>query len=73
MDVGYSVHQVSGPRVDNESVNQMRNVGGMVPGFVADIISCEAGKGVLLTTTTEPTLEALDVKLNALLLRFNQA
>ena len=72
MDVGYSVHQISGPRVDNESVNQMRNVGGTVKGFVAEIISCE-GKGVLLTTTTEPTLEALDVKLNALLERFKKA
>lgn len=73
MEVGYSLEQVSGPKVDREkypSINQSRNVGGSVQGFVADILN-DRGK-VILTTTTQPTPEALMLKLEQTLADFNK-
>jgi hypothetical protein len=74
MDVGYAIRQVTGPAA--KDIWQGSNLGGASLGFVADIISCQAGKGnagVLLTTPTFDTMAALDERLDYWLNRFNKS
>ena len=72
MDVGYSIHQISGARVGDVSVNQHRNVGGACVGFCADIESCY-GKGVMVTTPTRSSLEQVSDDIDRWILRLNKA
>lgn len=72
MDVGYSIHQVSGPKVRETGVNQSRNSGGEARGFCADIEACDH-RGVLMTTPTRETLAQVDADVERWLLRFNDA
>lgn len=72
MDVGFSLHQVTGPKVANDGVNQRRNIGGEVRGFCADIESCH-GRGVLMTTPTRDTLAQVDADVERWVARFAKA
>lgn len=73
MDVGFQYRQISGPRISDDSFNQRDNKGGLSVGLVADILSCEKGKGVLITTSTYSSKQALDQALEKLLLKYNIA
>lgn len=65
---GYSIEQVTGSPVDAEkypSVNQGKNMGGNIPGFVAELTDDRGNH--LITTATYSTLDELDGRLTALL------